>query len=56
MIGTKKILGIWIEQTEGVEFWLRVMNELKDRGVGDILIAIVEGLKGFPEVITAACQ
>ena len=46
--GTKEILGIWIEQTEGAKFWLRVMNELKNRGVGDILIAVVDGLKGFP--------
>lgn len=51
--GTKEILGIWIEQTEGAKFWLRVMNELKSRGVGDILIAVVDGLKGFPEAITA---
>ena len=52
--GTKEILGIWIEQTEGAKFWLRVMNELKNRGVGDILIAVVDGLKGFPEAINAA--
>ena len=51
--GTKEILGIWIEQTEGAKFWMRVMNELKNRGVGDILIAVVDGLKGFPEAITA---
>jgi putative transposase len=51
--GTKEILGIWIEQTEGAKFWLRVMNELKHRGVGDILIAVVDGLKGFPEAINA---
>ena len=51
--GSKQILGIWIEQTEGAKFWLRVMNELKTRGVGDILIAVVDGLKGFPEAITA---
>ena len=50
--GTKAILGIWIEQTEGAKFWLRVMNELKNRGVSDILIAVVDGLKGFPEAIT----
>ena len=49
--GTKEILGIWIEQTEGAKFWLRVMNELKGRGVADILIAVVDGLKGFPEAI-----
>ena len=49
--GTKEILGIWIEQTEGAKFWLRVVNELKGRGVQDILIAVVDGLKGFPEAI-----
>ena len=51
--GTKEILGIWIEQTEGAKFWLRVMNELKNRGISDILIAVVDGLKGFPEAINA---
>jgi len=52
--GTKEILGLWIDQTEGAKFWLRVMNELKNRGCQDILIAVVDGLKGFPEAITAA--
>jgi putative transposase len=52
--GTKEILGFWIEQTEGAKFWLRVMNELRNRGVADILIAVVDGLKGFPEAINAA--
>ena len=51
--GTKEILGLWIEQSEGAKFWLKVMNELRDRGVEDVLIAIVDGLKGFPEAITA---
>ena len=51
--GGKEILGLWIEQTEGAKFWLRVMNELKARGVSDVLIAVVDGLKGFPEAITA---
>ncbi len=51
--GSKEILGLWIEQTEGAKFWLRVMNELKNRGCQDILIAVVDGLKGFPEAITA---
>jgi putative transposase len=51
--GHKEILGLWIEQTEGAKFWLRVMNELKNRGTEDILIAVVDGLKGFPEAITA---
>src|SRR6476619_5142050 len=51
--GSKEILGLWLEQNEGAKFWLRVMNELRDRGVEDVLIAIVDGLKGFPEAITA---
>src|SRR4051812_1323187 len=51
--GRKEILGLWIEQTEGAKFWLRVMNELKNRGVEDVLIAVVDGLKGFPDAITA---
>ena len=51
--GTKDILGLWIEQTEGAKVWLRVMNELKNRGINDILIAVVDGLKGFPEAINA---
>ena len=51
--GTKEVLGLWIEQSEGAKFWLRVMNELKGRGVEDVLIAVVDGLKGFPEAITA---
>ena len=51
--GHREVLGLWIEQTEGAKFWLRVMNELKTRGVSDILIAVVDGLKGFPEAITA---
>ena len=51
--GAKDILGLWIENTEGAKFWLRVMNELKNRGVNDVLIAVVDGLKGFPEAINA---
>jgi len=51
--GHKHVLGLWIEQTEGAKFWLKVMNDLKTRGVGDILIAVVDGLKGFPEAICA---
>ena len=51
--GHKEILGLWIEQTEGAKFWLRVMNDLKARGLQDILIAVVDGLKGFPEAITS---
>jgi putative transposase len=50
--GEKEVLGLWIEQTEGAKFWLKVMNELKVRGVNDILIAVVDGLKGFPAAIT----
>lgn len=53
MDGRKEILGLWIEQSEGAKFWLRVMNELKNRGLEDILIAVVDGLKGFPEAIHA---
>ena len=51
--GEKEVLGLWIEQTEGAKFWLKVMNELKTRGVGDILIAVVDGLTGFPDAIAA---
>ena len=43
--GTKEILGLWLEQNEGAKFWLRVMNELKNRGVEGVLIAVVDGLK-----------
>ena len=50
--GEKDVLGLWIEQSEGAKFWLKVVNELKARGVNDILIAVVDGLKGFPEAIT----
>jgi transposase-like protein len=48
------MLGLWVEQTEGAKFWLRIVNELRNRGVNDILIAVVDGLKGFPEAINAA--
>jgi putative transposase len=51
--GYKHILGLWIEQTEGAKFWLKVFNDLKQRGVADILIAVVDGLRGFPEAIEA---
>ena len=51
--GLKEVLGLWIETNEGAKFWLRVMTELKNRGVRDILIAVVDGLKGFPEAINA---
>ena len=52
--GTREVLGLWIAENEGAKFWLGVMNELRNRGVQDILIAVVDGLKGFPEAITAA--
>ena len=51
MAGEKEILGLWIAQTEGAKFWLQVMTELKNRGLQDIFIACVDGLKGFPEAI-----
>jgi putative transposase len=49
--GLKEVLGLWIAQTEGAKFWLQVVTELKNRGVNDIFIACVDGLKGFPEAI-----
>src|SRR5919112_3413436 len=51
--GTKEILGLWLEQSEGAKFRLRVMNGLENRGVEDVLLAVVDGLKGFPEAILA---
>ncbi|HEY0722443.1 MAG TPA: IS256 family transposase [Pyrinomonadaceae bacterium] len=51
--GYREVLGIWIEQTEGAKFWLRVMTEIRNRGTHDVLIAVVDGLKGFPEAISA---
>lgn len=51
--GVKEVLGLWIEQAEGAKFWLKVFNELKNRGLEDILIAVVDGLRGFPEAIEA---
>jgi putative transposase len=53
LAGEKELLGIWIAQTEGAKFWLQVVTELKNRGVADIFIACVDGLKGFPEAIEA---
>ncbi|MBB5447987.1 transposase-like protein [Paraburkholderia sp. WSM4177] len=53
MAGHKEVLGLWIAQTEGAKFWLQVVTELKTRGVQDIFIACVDGLKGFPEAIEA---
>ena len=46
--GVREVLGLWIAGNEGAKFWLSVMNELKNRGVQDILIAVVDGLKGLP--------
>jgi len=54
MEGHKELLGLWISETEGAKFWLSVLTELQNRGVQDILIACVDGLKGFPEAIKAA--
>jgi len=51
MEGRKELLGMWISDTEGAKFWLNVITELKNRGVNDILIACIDGLKGFPEAI-----
>lgn len=51
--GQKEVLGIWISDSEGAKFWMHVLNDLKNRGVDDILIACVDGLKGFPEAIKA---
>ncbi len=49
--GTRDILGIWIENTEGAKFWMKVFNDLKTRGCNDILIAVTDGLKGMPEAL-----
>lgn len=51
--GTRDILGLWIEGTEGAKFWMKVFNDLKTRGVQDILIAVTDGLKGMPEALAA---
>lgn len=51
--GTKELLGLWIGEAEGAKFWLNVLTELKNRGLQDILIACVDGLKGFPEALEA---
>jgi putative transposase len=51
--GTRDILGLWIENTEGAKFWMKVFNDLKTRGVEDILIAVTDGLKGMPEALEA---
>jgi len=51
--GTRDILGLWIEGTEGAKFWMKVFNDLKTRGVADILIAVTDGLKGMAEALQA---
>jgi transposase-like protein len=51
MQGNKEVLGLWAGQAEGAKFWLQVLTELKNRGVADVFIACVDGLKGFPESI-----
>lgn len=53
MDGIKEVLGFWIDKNEGAKFWLKVVTELKNRGVNDIFIACVDGLKGFPEAINS---
>ena len=51
--GNKEVLGLWIERSEGATFWLGVLNDLKNRGLEDVFIFCVDGLKGFPEAIEA---
>ncbi|MGH3966296.1 MAG: IS256 family transposase, partial [Pseudonocardiaceae bacterium] len=51
--GRKHVLGIWLETNEGAKFWLKVCNELRNRGVADVLIVVCDGLKGLPEAIEA---
>lgn len=51
--GEREVLGLWWQETEGAKFWLAVLNDLKQRGVGDVLIACVDGLTGFPDAIEA---
>jgi putative transposase len=53
MDGSRDVLGLWFQATEGAKFWMQVLSELKHRGIRDILIACVDGLKGFPEAIEA---
>ncbi len=53
MSGIKEVLGLWASENEGAKFWLSIVTELKNRGVRDIFIACVDGLKGFPEAIEA---
>jgi len=51
--GDRDVLGMWFQETEGAKFWMQVLTDLKQRGVQDILICCVDGLKGFPEAIEA---
>ena len=55
MEGVKDVLGMWAAESEGAKFWMSILNELKNRGVKDILVAGGDGLKGFPEAIEAVC-
>ena len=50
--GSREILGLWIETTEGAKFWMKVFNDLRTRGVTDMLIAVTDGLKGMPEALS----
>lgn len=52
--GTRDVLGLWFQANEGAKFWAKVLSDLRNRGVQDILIAVVDGLKGFPQAIEAA--
>ena len=52
--GTKVVLGLWLEQNESAKFWLRVMNELRNRSVEDIMLAVVDGLKAIYRAVDAA--
>src|ERR1700745_1033692 len=51
--GARDVVGMWFQDTEGAKFWMQVLTELKQRGVRDILICCVDGLKGFPDAIEA---
>lgn len=53
MEGIKEVLSFWIDKNEGAKFWLKVVTELKNRGINDIFIACVDGLKGFPDAINS---
>ena len=54
--GQEDLLGMWFSENEGAKFWLNVLTELKNKGVQDILIACVDGLKGFPDAINTAFE